>query len=52
MEIMKTDNLVRVSTYAKSKGITPTAVYLQVKQGKVKIVEIDGMKFVDLKESI
>lgn len=52
METKKTENLVRVSTYAKSKNISPTAVYLQVKQGKVKIVEIDGMKFVDLNESI
>lgn len=52
MEKKKMENLVRVSTYAKSKDISPTAVYLRVKQGKVKIVEIDGMKFVDLNESI
>ena len=52
MEKKKMENLVRVSTYAKSRGISPTAVYLRVKQGKVKIVEIDGMKFVDLNESI
>lgn len=44
------DGLVRVATYARNENITPTAVYLRARQGKVSIVEIDGMKFVDLRK--
>lgn len=43
-------SLVRVSTYAKQKGVSPTAVRKWAAQGKVKIVEIDGVQFVKTEE--
>ena len=50
MESLKIDRtkLVKVSNYADSKGVTRQAIYEQVKRGDVKIVEIDGVKFVNI----
>ena len=45
MQEIRTD-LVKVSTYARKKGITPVWVYQLAKQGKVKIVIIDGVQFI------
>lgn len=43
------DNLITVANYAKSKNVTPTWIYRLAKNGKVEIVEIDGVKFVKTK---
>lgn len=45
---MKERNLVRVSTYAKVKRVTAQWVYKLGEKGKIKIVEIDKVKFVEL----
>lgn len=47
MKEIRTD-LVKVSTYAKKQDKSTTWVYLQAKENKVKIVEIDGVKFVKI----
>lgn len=49
MKSMETKNLITIANYARMKGISSTWVYKLGKKGKVKIVEIDKMKFVDIK---
>lgn len=41
-------DLVKVSTYATSKKLSTTAVYKQAKKGDLKLVIIDGVKFVKI----
>ena len=38
----------KISTYAKEYGITTTRVYQLEKEGKIKVIKIDGIKFVQL----
>lgn len=45
---MKTERLIKVSTYAKQVGISTQAVYLRIKKGKVKSIVIDGVTFIYL----
>ena len=45
MKEIRTD-LVKVSTYAKTKDKSTTWVYDQAKAKLITIVEIDGVKFV------
>ena len=47
----KYDNLILIPHYAEKIGVTKQAVYKQVREGKHKIVVIDGIKFIDLKKS-
>lgn len=44
---IRTD-LVKVSTYASNKKKSTTWVYDQIKEGKVKLIVIDGVKFIKL----
>ena len=37
---------IKISTYAKQKNVSTTAVYKWIKQGKVKVKIIDGVKFI------
>jgi hypothetical protein len=37
---------VRVRTYADEKGITVSYVYKQYKEGKLKIISVQGINFV------
>lgn len=48
MDQLKIDRtkLKKISTYAAMTGVTPQRVYQLAKEGEVKIVEIDGVKFV------
>lgn len=39
-------DLVKVSTYAAERGISVSMVYKMIHQGKVELVEIDGVKFI------
>ena len=48
--IISTVNLKKVSTYAKDKNISAAWVYKLAEKGKVEIVQIDGVKFVNIKE--
>lgn len=43
-------NLVKVSTYAKENNISVQTVYNWVKEGKLKSVVIDGVKFIEVDE--
>lgn len=45
MQEIRTD-LIKVSTYAKRKGVSPVWVYQLAKQDKIQIVCIDGVQFV------
>ena len=38
--------LVKVSTYAKEKGISVQAVYKQIEKGRLESVKIDGIVFI------
>lgn len=46
--VINTDNLVKVSNYARKKGLSTQTIYNQIKDGSLKGVEIDGVKFVDI----
>ena len=38
--------LVKVSTYAKEKGISVQAVYKQIEKGQLEYFKLDGVVFV------
>lgn len=44
------DNLVTTNTYAKMKGVTTECVRQWALQGKIKSVNIDGVRFIKLSE--
>jgi hypothetical protein len=50
METLKIDRtkLKKVSNYAKLKGFTPQRIYQLAEEGKLKLIEIDGVKFVQV----
>ena len=50
METLKIDRtkLITVTNYAKKYGMTRQTVYNKAKSKEVKIVEIDGVKFIDI----
>lgn len=39
--------LVLVSTFAKQSNRSPMAIYSRIKKGKLSVIEIDGVKFID-----
>lgn len=43
-----TSKLITVFNYAKRKKLTTAAIYKQIKKNKLKAVEIDGMKFIQI----
>ena len=46
---MEKSKLIKVSTYATMEGISVTAVYKRINAGSVECVEIDGVKFIKVK---
>lgn len=46
---MEKSKLIKVSTYARLEGISVPAVYKRIKAGSVECVEIDGVKFIKVK---
>ena len=46
---MEKPKLIKVSTYANQQGISVTAVYKRINAGSVECVEIDGVKFIKVK---
>lgn len=48
MEVLKIDRtkLKRVKSYADQAGISVQHVYRLAKQNQIKLVEIDGVKFI------
>jgi hypothetical protein len=50
MQSLKVDKtkLKSISNYAKSKGLTPQRIYQLVNEGSVNLVEIDGVKFIEI----
>lgn len=50
MEQLKIDRtkLKTFSTYAKLNGFTPQRIYQLEKEGKIKVIIIDGVKFVHI----
>jgi len=50
MDSLKIDRtkLLTVKNYAFKKGYSPQRIYQLEKEGQVKFVEIDGVKFVSL----
>ena len=51
MEKLRIDRtkLITVTNYAKKEGVTRQTIYAREKAGTLKIVEIDGVKFIELK---
>ncbi len=46
---MKTHKLVTVRNYAKGKGYTTQYVYQLIRNNKLPSIEIDGVKFIQIK---
>jgi hypothetical protein len=44
---MKLENLRTIHNYSLSNGVTTSYIYKLVRLGKIKPVEIDGIKFID-----
>ena len=47
---MEKSKLIKVSTYASQQGISVVAVYKRINTGKIECVEIDGVKFIKVKD--
>ena len=47
---MEKSKLIKVSTYARQEGISVPAVYKRINAGSVECVEIDGVKFIKIKQ--
>lgn len=45
--IVETENLIKVSTYAKETGVTPRWIWKKIEKKKIKEIVIDGVKFID-----
>jgi hypothetical protein len=45
LKVLKT-----VKNYALGEGVTASYIYKLVKEGKMKLIMIDGVKFVDTKD--
>lgn len=43
---MNTDNLIKVSSYARERKLSLSHIYRLIKQGQIKTVTIDGMIFI------
>lgn len=48
---MEKSKLIKVSTYASQQGISVAAVYKRINTGKIECVEIDGVKFIKVKDN-
>ena len=46
---MDLGKLIRVSTYAKQEDISVQTVYDRIKDGKLKAIVIDGIKYIETK---
>lgn len=46
---MDLEKLIRVSTYAKQEDISVQTVYDRIKDGKLKAIIIDGIKYIETK---
>lgn len=44
--IVDIDKLKRIKTFADEEGVSTTWIYKQAEKGEIKIVIIDGVKFV------
>lgn len=44
---MDLEKLIRVSTYAKQEDISVQTVYDRIKDGKLKAIIIDGIKYIE-----
>lgn len=45
-------NLVTIRTFALWKGCTESYIYRLIREGKMKAVEIDGVKFLSLSDEV
>ena len=45
---MRQEQLIRISTYARRCGVSVQWVYKLIEKKEVKLVEIDGVKFIKL----
>ena len=44
---MDLEKLIRVSTYAKQEDVSVQTVYDRIKDGKLKAIVIDGIKYIE-----
>ena len=47
---MEKSKLIKVSTYARQEGISVPAVYKRINAKNVECIEIDGVKFIKIKQ--
>lgn len=50
MQKLKIDitKLIKVSNYAKREGVERGTIYARIKAGELKVVDIDGVKFIEI----
>lgn len=50
MQSLKVDKtkLKSIANYAKSKNLTPQRIYQLANEGAVNLIEIDGVKFIEI----
>ncbi len=50
MQVAKVDilTLKSIKTYALNNGVTSSYIYKLIKESKIKCVDIDGVKFIDI----
>jgi hypothetical protein len=41
-------NLKTIKNYAVKNNVTPAYIYKMVREGKMKVVNIDGVQFIDI----
>lgn len=52
LKMSKDSELVKVSTYAKEKGISVQAVYKQIEKGQLDSVKLDNVRFCVIKRKV
>ena len=52
LRMNKDYELIKVSTYARDKGISVQAVYKQIEKGQLECVKLDNVRFCVIKRKV
>lgn len=47
---IETEKLLKISSYARKEKKSVQHIYHLSREGKIKVIEIDGVKFVEIKD--
>lgn len=48
--VQELNNLIKISTLAKIKDVSVECVRKWIREGKVEVIKIDGVAFIDVKK--